>query len=211
MLFRSPLDETIAAMKRLRAEFGFDGWYFDGLYYEGDWMETYRFIRTMRDDVGADGVIYTHCTLNPPARMCDLYCPFVDSYSDFLLRGEGQTIDGPKDPYLRYVVNTYKISNAIATLKGDRMLREGAAEPVPPQGKRWTLDESRAAWRDVAAPLHDQLDVMLRLNGRCRWAYPAWPPGKAQQADYIDFYFQELDRMQSEWQRSGRPLPQRWP
>ena len=92
------LDETVAFMRRFRQEYGFDGWYFDGLYYEGDWMETYHFIRAMRDEVGPEGIIYTHCTLNPPSRMCTLYCPFIDSYSNFLLRGEGQTIHGTKGP-----------------------------------------------------------------------------------------------------------------
>ncbi|NOZ23291.1 MAG: hypothetical protein GXP25_19635 [Planctomycetes bacterium] len=206
-----PLDKAIADMKAFRKEYKFDGWYFDGLYYAGSWMDTYIFIRTMRESVGPEGVIYTHCTLNPPARMCELYCPFIDSYSDFLLRGEGQTIRGPKDPYLRYVINTYKISNAIATLKGDKMLREGAEEPTLPKGKRLTLSERRAMWRKVGCSLRDQLDAMLRLNGRCRWAYPGWPLGKKDTEDYIGFYFKELDRMQAEWERTKKPLPMRWP
>ncbi len=207
---RVPMAEAIADMRRFRKKFGFDGWYFDGLYYAGQWMDTYRFIRQMRESVGPEGIIYTHCTLNPPSRMCQLYCPFIDSYSDFLLRGEGQTIHGPDDPYLRYVVNTYKISNAIATLKGDKMLRAGATEPVPPPGKRLTAEERRAAWRAVSCNLHDQLDVMLRLNGRCRWSYPGWPLRKSDEQDYIDFYFKELDRMQAEWEKTKKPLPMRW-
>ena len=200
-----PMDEAIADMKQFRKEYGFDGWYFDGLYYSGEWLDTYLFIRAMRDSVGPEGVIYTHCTLNPPVRQCALYCPFIDSYSDFLLRGEGQTIRGPRDPYLRYVINTYKISNTIATLKGDKMLREGAEEPKPAKGKRLTVKEMRKRWREVGCPLRDQLDAMLRLNGRCRWAYPGWPLRKADQEDYIGFYFEELDRMQAEWETSREP------
>lgn len=206
-----PLDDAIADMRRFRREYGFDGWYFDGLYYAGEWTETYRFIRAMRESVGPEGVIYTHCTLNPPSRMCDLYCPFIDAYSDFLLRGEAQTIYGPKDPYLRYVVGTYKISNAIATLKGDKMLADGAEEPAPPPGARWTPEESRAAWAKVHYPLRGQLEVMLRLNGRCRWAYPAWPLGRSDREDYLGFYFPELDRMQAEWEKTGQAPPMRWP
>jgi len=208
---RIPMAEAIADMRRFRKQYGFDGWYFDGLYYAGRWMDTYRFIRSMRESVGPEGVIYTHCTLNPPSRMCQLYCPFIDSYSDFLLRGEGQTIHGPEDPYLRYVINTYKISNAIATLKGDKMLAAGASEPVPPPGKRLTSEQRRALWRQAACSLHDQLDVMLRLNGRCRWAYPGWPLRKSDLDDYIGFYFKQLDRMQAEWEKTHKPPPIRWP
>ncbi|MBT3377548.1 MAG: hypothetical protein HN742_12465 [Lentisphaerae bacterium] len=206
-----PMEDAIADMKQFRKEYGFDGWYFDGLYYNGQWLETYRFIRAMRDDVGANGIIYTHCTLNPPLRQCELYCPFIDSYSDFLLRGEGQTIRGPRDPYLRYVINTYKISNAIATLKGDQMLREGAETPKPTTGKPLSAQEKREAWKQVGSPIREQLDVMLRLNGRCRWAYPGWPLRKHDQEDYVDFYFKELERMQTQWKRSSKPPPIRWP
>lgn len=206
-----PMQDAIADMRKFRKEYGFDGWYFDGLYYSGEWMETYLFIRAMRGDVGGDGIIYTHCTLNPPVRQCELYCPFIDSYSDFLLRGEGQTIHGPKDPYLRYVVNTYKISNAIATLKGDKMLREGAEVPQPPKGQRLSPGEKRKLWQTVGCSMREQLDVMLRLNGRCRWAYPGWPLRKSDTEDYVGFYFAELGRMQEQWQAKRKPLPMRWP
>ena len=206
-----PMDKAIADMRAFRKEYGFDGWYFDGLYYAGEWMETYLFIRQMRHSVGPQGILYTHCTLNPPSRMCQLYCPFIDSYSDFLLRGEGQTIHGPKDPYLRYVIGTQRISNAIATIKGDKMLKDGVAEPVPPKGKRLTRDERRALWNGKRCSLRDQLDALLRLNGRCRWAYPGWPLKKSDTDDYIGFYFKELDRMQAEWKRTRKPLPMRWP
>jgi len=184
------LDDALADMKKFRDEYKFDGWYFDGLWIADPWMKTYKFIRTVRERVG-EGVIYTHCTLNPPARMTELYCPFIDSYSDFLLRGEGQIINGVKDPYLRYVIGTYNISNAFATLKGDKMMvAEGSQQK---------------------ASLRDKLDVMLRLNGRCRWAYPSFPYRKCDTEDYIGFYFKELDRQQAQWQRMRKPLPIRWP
>lgn len=205
-----PLDDALAFLRRFRQEYGFDGWYFDGLYYEGDWMETYRFIRAIREEAGPDGIIYTHCTLNPPSRMCTLYSPFIDSYSDFLLRGEGQTIHGTKDPYLRYVVGTYQISNAIATLKGDKMLRDGAEEPAAPPGKTLSQEESRSRWREAGASLQEQLDAMLRINGRCRWAYPAWPL-KPDRDPYLGFYFPELQRLRAQWEKDHQPQPVRWP
>jgi len=114
-------------------------------------------------------------------------------------------------PGIPYVVSTYKISNAIATLKGNRMLKEGVEPPVFPKGKRLTRKEREAMWKKVRCSMHGQLDVLLRLNGRCRWAYPGWPLQKVDQKDYIGFYFKELDRMQAEWERTKKPLPIRWP
>jgi len=202
-------DEMLADVKKFRDEYGFDGWYLDGLPYLQSWLDAYKFIRILRERVG-DGIIYTHCTLNPPVRMTELYCPFIDAYSDFLLRGEGQTIRGTRDPYLRYVIATYNISNSFATLKGDKMLRDGAEEPTAPSGKRLTRKEWAKLWSKVRCPLRDRLDVMLRLNGRCRWAYPQYPFGKSDIEDYIGFYFKELDRMQAEWERTGKPIRIRW-
>ncbi len=168
--------------------YGFDGWYFDG--YLEDWMDCYRAMRVIRDQVG-DGTIYVHCTLNPPVRMSELYCPFIDSYASFLLRAEAQFIDGPADPYLRYVVNTQNISNSIATLKGNEMRAARGSEEH--------------------ASLKLQLQTMLSLNGRCRWAYPGWPLNETDLNDYIGYYFAELDRMEAQWRATGEPIPMTWP
>ena len=181
-------------MKRFRDAFGFDGWYLDGLFVDNSWLDSYRFVRMLRDDVG-DGVIYTHSTRNPPRQSIDLYCPFIDAYSDFLLRGEGQDIDGKCDPLLRYVVGTYNISNSFATLKGNRFFRESL--------------EGRRSGRQLM-PIREQLEVMLQLNGRCRWAYPEWPLNKSDREDYIGFYYIALDRLRLKWKRDKKPLPIIW-
>ena len=91
------------------------------------------------------------------------------------------------------------------------MLKLGADEPQPPQGKRWTRQERKQQWRQVCCPMRSQLDVMLRLNGRCRWAYPGWPLRKVDEEDYIGFYFAQLDRMQKQWEQTGQPIPMQWP
>ncbi len=163
------LDHQIALLREHRERYGTDGFYFDGLGRGEEWPWSYEFIRTVREMVG-DAVIYTHCTLNPPINATTVYCPFIDAWSDFLLRGEGQTITGPDDPYLRYVVGAFNISNAIATLKGDRM--EGADE-------------------------RQQLQVMLDLNGRARWPYPGTNPER--DALFTDWYFPTLDVMEAAW------------
>lgn len=186
----TPLEEGLEDMLKWRREYGFDGWYLDGYPSWHSWYDSYWFMRALRQDIG-DAIMYTHCTLNPPQGMVELYAPFIDSYSDFLLRGEGQAIQGTRSPYLRYVIGTQHVSNAIATLKGDKMVAApGSEEKVS---------------------LHDQLAVLLKLNGRCRWAYPSFPYRPADLDDYLGFYFQELDRQQAEWEQTGRPPEMTWP
>lgn len=185
-----PLEYFLEDLRATRARFAFDGWYFDGYPALEDWLACYRAMRIVRDRVG-DATIYVHCTLNPPVRMTELYCPFIDSYASFLLRAEAQFIDGPTDPYLRYVVNTQNISNSIATLKGNEM--------------------RAAAGSEEKASLRLQLETMLSLNGRCRWAYPGWPLRPGDVDDYIGYYFAELDRMEAQWRATGEPIPMTWP
>ena len=170
-------DVAIKLLTDHRQRYGTDGFYFDGLYRKDEWATSYYFIRRIRTLVG-ESCIYTHCTLNPPANMPAIYCPFIDAYSDFLLRGEGQTIEGPDDPYLRYVVGAYNISNSIATLKGDQMKN---------------ADEKQ------------QLEVMLKLNGRARWPYPGTNPERDEL--FTGWYFPTLDRMKAEWEAGEQPMP----
>jgi hypothetical protein len=194
------LDFFLEDLRVWRDRLNLEGWYFDGYPGWSDWMLAYQAMRIVRDRVG-DATIYVHCTLNPPARMTEIYCPFIDSYATFLLRAEAQVIHGPSDPYLRYVVNAQHISNSIATLKGNNML----VEPLPEDYTREDVENAEKA------SLKLQLQTMLSLNGRCRWAYPGWPLNDSDHEVYIDYYFAELGRMEQQWRETGEPIPMTWP
>jgi hypothetical protein len=213
LLYRHPMsyiwagweiDDAITDMKTSKADLGFDGWYLDGLFVDQPWFDSYRFIRALREDVG-DGIIYTHSTRNVPMQLIELYCPFIDAYSDFILRGEGQIIKGPCDPYLRYVVGTYNISNSFATLKGDRMLSESQ------NGISNSDLYKRSKDSQYLLGIKSQIDTMLSLNGRFRWAYPSWPLSSEDKRVYIDYYYRELDSLKNSWKQKREPLPFEWP
>jgi hypothetical protein len=91
------------------ARHGMDGLYFDGISF--DILESYRVIREARRVVG-DGPLYVHCTSDPVSR--NVFCPFIDAYADYILRAEHST--ALSDPYLRYVISGYNVSNAIGHL-----------------------------------------------------------------------------------------------
>jgi len=93
-------------------EYGVDGLYWDGEFT--DILQAWECIRETRKLLGARR-LYVHCTTNPlPYR--DLYCPFVNCWADYLLRGEGLTRPTADQLYLRYAVSGYGISNAIGEL-----------------------------------------------------------------------------------------------
>jgi len=191
-------DDTDAYFEHLRSvteEYDLDGWYFDGVFTADPWSEAYTHMRRVREMVGEDGIIYNHCTLNPPLTRDDLYLPFIDAYATYLLRGEGQAIQGVNDPYMRWVINSYRISNAIPTLKWDKM-------------------------EDAAT--HDIFRAMLGFHGRFRWAYPTVPADDtswreasegrpALDREFLTYYFPELDRRQALWRAGELDTSIHWP
>jgi len=92
-------------------EFGFDGVYFDGTTF--DLTQAYTLMRQARRLLG-DKLIELHSTWEPlMSRNC--YCPFIDAYADFILRGE-HPADFDAPDYLRYVLAGYNTSNSIGLL-----------------------------------------------------------------------------------------------
>ena len=91
------------------AAYDFDGVYFDGLAY--DVLEAYELIREARARMG-EKLIYYHCTPDPLWSVKGyVYCPFINTYADYVLRGE--YVHESDDKYLRYVVSGFNTSNTI--------------------------------------------------------------------------------------------------
>ena len=174
----------MAQLARQKAEFGFGGIYYDGLWFD-DWIESYRVMRRTRE-LFREGCVYIHSTIGPPLFSKTMWCPFLDTYADLVLRGEGYAADGPNDPYVRYVAAGYRTSNAIGMMKGDK-------------------------WQGTDAK--QQKTIMLGYNGRGRWGtYPrrnekgdyVWPGQLGPLTGlWVDWYFPELERLEREW-RAGR-------
>ncbi len=99
------LDRVEEAMEM----YDFDGVYFDGLAMDA--IEAYEIIRTAQARRG-DRLIYYHCTPDPLwSTKGYVYCPFINTYADFVLRGE--FVHDPDHKYLRYVLSGLNTSNTI--------------------------------------------------------------------------------------------------
>jgi hypothetical protein len=102
------LDQIATVMRGYRP----DGLYFDGIY--GSIVRTYLISRKARELAGDHGLLEYHATGSPPGGGC--YLPQIDTYYDFILRGEGCPDQYTDPDYLRYFVSTYNISNSIGVL-----------------------------------------------------------------------------------------------
>lgn len=89
-------------------KYNFDGVYFDDISAD-DILCSYSIIRETRRLL-KDKILYFHCTRDP-LHSRNIYCPFIDTYADYILRAEGGP--GFNDKYLRYVISGYNISNSI--------------------------------------------------------------------------------------------------
>ncbi|MDO9528962.1 MAG: hypothetical protein Q7J27_07380 [Syntrophales bacterium] len=85
---------------------------FDGVYYDGssaDMLCAYQLIRDTRALL-KDKILYFHCT-SDPLMSTNIFCPFINTYADYVLRAEH--ITDFNDTYLRYVISGFNISNTI--------------------------------------------------------------------------------------------------
>lgn len=103
--------EFLEMVQRTLEAYGFDGAYFDGVTF--DIEQGYELVRRARKMLG-ERILYIHSTWEPLMSR-SVYCPFIDAYADYILRGE-HPADFDDDDYLRYVLTGYNTSNAIGMI-----------------------------------------------------------------------------------------------
>ncbi|MHB9034481.1 MAG: hypothetical protein ACYC6L_15725 [Anaerolineae bacterium] len=100
--------EFLEMVERTLSQYGFDGVYFDGVTF--DLYQAYELIRSARKMLG-ERILYIHTTWEPLMSR-SVYCPFIDTYADFVLRGE-HPADFDDEDYLHYVLSGYNTSNSV--------------------------------------------------------------------------------------------------
>jgi hypothetical protein len=131
-------------VKALRDKFGIDGVYLDGMLSDCETnvkvenkIANWEMIRRLRQLFGPSGSIIYHGT-SLGSKVAAV--PNIDSYCTATLNGEGVTVTGPNDPYVRYQVRKYGISNTVAI---------------------WYYDKRPASFTYT-----DLVDAVLAMNGR---------------------------------------------
>ena len=108
--YYSTAPDIFAEMQRVLNEYKVDGLYFDGISM--DFRKSYAVIRRAREILGDNRILYVHCSSDP---LYDgrIYCPFIDTYADYILRGEPGVWGLKLDDFLRWTLSGYNISNAV--------------------------------------------------------------------------------------------------
>lgn len=114
---------TLQWMRTFQAEYGLDGWYFDGGGV-GEQGADYHFMRQVRTDVGEDGIIFHHNSVDNWGEAIPRAYEgwdgrksiMVNCYVDYTMGGEtgylANEVDTPNDPYLRFHTSGYGMSQA---------------------------------------------------------------------------------------------------
>jgi hypothetical protein len=108
--YYSTAPDIFAEMRRVLNEYKLDGLYFDGISM--DFRMSYAIIRRAREILGNDRILYVHCSTDPLGDS-RIYCPFIDTYADYILRGEAGVRGMKLQPFLRWTISGYNISNAV--------------------------------------------------------------------------------------------------
>ena len=108
--YYSTAPDIFAEMQRVLSEYKLDGLYFDGISM--DFRKSYAVIRRAREILGDNRILYVHCS-SDPLNDGRIYCPFIDTYADYILRGEPGVWGLKLDDFLRWTLSGYNISNAV--------------------------------------------------------------------------------------------------
>jgi len=174
---RTYFDEVRDAIEVLKA----DGVYFDGVSM--DFRKSYAITRKTRQMLGDDRILYVHCSTDPLGSP-GIYCPFIDSYADYILRGEAGRGTLDRDRFLRWVVSSYNIGNAVGI---------------------WCYYGSTGAsgYRNVV-PTPEDIDAALRLHARLWRQGMSWQRADAGRLqDFDREYYSKLERLRVAHERAA--------
>lgn len=98
---------TLAWMVDFQKEYGYDGYYLDYAGYGGfggrsgpwrdNWLATYQFIRAVREQIGDNGYLYHHNSIDVWGAYEGLRAIMIDTYCNAQLAGETTSTTSPVD------------------------------------------------------------------------------------------------------------------
>ena len=171
---RTYFDEIRHAIDELKV----DGIYFDGVSM--DFRKSYTITRKVRKMIGDDRVLYVHCSSDPLGKP-SIYCPFIDTYADYILRGEAGRAKLGRDKFLRWIISSYNIGNAVGL---------------------WCYYGSTGAagYRHVV-PTRDDIDACLKAHARLWRQGMAWEAASVSDlARFDQEYYNKVEQLRREHQ-----------
>jgi hypothetical protein len=169
VVYLSPLRANVADLgaeiRRILHEYPVDGLYLDGV--AGDLPTLRATVRDVRTALGPDRILYLNAT-DEPFGTPRVYCPSVDAYADFVLRGDAGRGGLSRDEFLRWCVTGDHISNAVG-----HWCHYGSSGRLLPVER---------------VPGDDDIDAALRHGVRL-WRRSIWERGVGELARFDDRYY----------------------
>jgi hypothetical protein len=170
--------DFFAEVRRALDDYKVDGLYFDGVTM--DFRTSYEIVRRTRQMLGDDRILFRHCTTDPLAS-ARVYCPFIDTYCDYIYRGEAGRAGLELDDFLRWTLSGYNISNAVGYwVYTGSTGKPGYVRQAP------TRDHIQAALRHEVRLPRTEIGYEEHLG---------WEPNDGHLALFDQYYYGELARM----------------
>ena len=170
-------------IRRVLNEYMADGVYFDGIAQ--DIRKSYHIVRKTRQILGQERILFRHCTTDP-LNSNRIYCPFIDTYCDYIYRGESGRAGLELDQFLRWTISGYNISNAVGYwVYTGSTGKPGYVRQVP------TREHIDAALRnEVRIP---RMEIGYELN-------LAWEPNDGHLKSFDDYYYGKLRTLRDRYE-----------
>lgn len=170
--------DFFAEVRRALEKYKVDGLYFDGVTM--DFRTSYEIVRKTRQMLGDDRILFRHCTSDPLAS-ARVYCPFIDTYCDYIYRGESGRAGLELDDFLRWTLSGYNISNAVGYwVYTGSTGKPGYVRQAP------TREHIDAALRHEVRLPRTEIGYELNL---------AWKPNDGHLEIFDKYYYGELARI----------------
>jgi len=183
--FYSSAPDLFAEMQRVLDEYKVDGLYFDGISM--DFRKSYAVMRRTREILGDDRILYVHSSSDP---LDDgrIYCPFIDTYADYTLRGEAGVWGLKLDDFLRWTVSGYNISNAVGywCYYGSNR-QQGYGAGAPKSGEYFDT-----------VPTPESIDAAIRNRVFIWREGQQWSQSKAGLAQFDSYYYGKIELLRKD-------------
>jgi len=213
------IEVTLAWMKEFQENYNLDGWYFDNastgktLGGEGFYND-YRFMRHVRTDVGENGIIFHHDSVDVWGGHSGLRAIMVNAYVNYTMVGETGKIaetDSPNDPFFRFYTSGYGLSQAygahLRLTNGRGAISEDEKKRVVGQNLNGLERYLPRSWPFFTAPFHLRKEQYLTspktFNPDVDW--PIDPKtGWFRLPMNVTYQFVEGTKVQFSWQTSQK-------
>ncbi len=179
-------DDFFGEIDRALREYKVDGLYFDGV--ATDFRAAYGIVRRARRMLGDDRILFIHCTSGSLASP-RIYCPFIDTYADYIYKGEAGRANLELDDFLRWTLSGYNISNAVGYwVYTGSTGKPGYVRQAP------TREHIDAALRHEVRLPRTEIGYELNLG---------WEPGDGHLDFFDKYYYGELARLREKHKKQG--------